>query len=921
MTDLWFGLSRASRKLIGVGGLILLVLTGAVCITVMQMREAKLSGTRQDLGKLGIAIAEQTSRSMQAASLVLQEMRKEVMASGPETAEDFRAAVQTVALHTFMAARANFLPQVGAFTIIGADGKLLNFSRQWPTPVTDLSDRDYYKFFKDNDVPSTFVSKPVQNRSNGGWTAYLVQRVNSRSGKFLGMVLAAMDLEYFQEFYKALTVGAGTTVTLLRRDGTVLTSFPTTARVGDMLSQSSPWHSVVMQGAGSITVEGVLAPGRRIVSIHALADYPLVVNVSVSQRDTLAPWRHAAILAVICTASAVLCVLLLLRALTLQLQRLERSEASLELKNRQMEGTRLEMQAQAEELSASQARLAEKSAALETTLGNISQGIMMVAADLGVEVCNQRAIEMLDLPPELMASRPGFDAVVAYQRSIDEFAVHDSNVPQTVGQAVIVREPSAYERKRPNGRIIEVQSLPLPSGGMVRTYTDITQRRISEEQIRYFAQHDDLTKLVNRVVFHRRLQHAIELADSSGRSVAVFYLDLDGFKPVNDTFGHGVGDQLLMQVSDRLRNAVRDVDTVARMGGDEFAIIQPLLDQQSSCERLAQRIIELLKEPFEVDGNQCRIGISIGIALYPEHAANTEDLLREADTALYRAKTTGKGRFCIFDKAADARHRQSCLMENDLAQAHSSGQFELEYQPIVDSTTLNTIRFEVLLRWRHPTRGLIAPEEFISLIEASGLIVQIGAWVLDCACREAAKWPEHIGLSVNLSPRQFVQDDLERRVLETLKSTGLAPGRLNLEVTEGMLLDDSHFVLNAMLNLEACGIKFSLDNFGKAHAGLSYLRRFPFDVIKIDKSFIQEALGKPEARAIIAAVMTIGTALDLAVVAEGVETEAQLALMRRLGCHQIQGSLTGSPQDAAAWPERIAPASDAAAPGRIGQVA
>jgi len=676
---LWSGLSSVIRKLIAAGAVVSLVMATAMGLAILQMRAAGLTEASQAFGRLGIAIAEQTSRSVQAGSLVLDELRTEILVDGPETPEEFQAAVRTFTLHATLAAKAKLLPQVDAFTVIGADGKLLNSSSSWPVPPMDLSHRDDYQYFRDHDEKVPFISKPVQVGGDGKWAAYIVQRVSSRSGKFLGLVRASIELGYFQEFYQALTLGDDTKVTLLLQDGTILASYPTTTRVGDVLPASSEWYSVVKRSAGSVSgslpatikVESVFTPGRRLVSVHPLADYPLVVNVSVAEDVVLAHWRHAAALAAVGTGGAILCMIVLLRALTLQLQRLERSEASLAAKNHLLEATRQRMEEQANELSASQARLGEKSDALETTLGNINQGIMMVAADMTVEVCNQRAIEMLDLPPGLMASRPLFEAVVAHQRSMGEFAQCEHGVPDTVGKARIVSEPHAYERRRPNGRVLEVQSLPLPTGGMVRTYTDITERRVTEEQIRYFAHYDGLTKLVNRVVFHKSLQHAIELANRSGRSVAVFYLDLDGFKLINDTHGHGVGDQLLVQVSDRLRRTVRDVDTVARMGGDEFAIIQPLLDRQSSCESLAQRVINLVSEPIDIDGCRCLVGISIGIALYPDHAKSADDLLRHADIALYQAKAGGKGAFRLFDATAELGREQTGPVIDGLAIASS----------------------------------------------------------------------------------------------------------------------------------------------------------------------------------------------------------------------------------------------------------
>ena len=896
---LWAGLSSASKRLIAVGAGLLLTMVAAVTITMWDMRSVALTDVRQNVGKLGIAIAEQTTRSIQAVDLALDELRKDILADGIDTPERFRAELQNISLHNVLRQRDDALPQADAFTIIGADGKLVNFSRQWPIPQTDLSDRDYFRYFSTHDDPGAFISAPVQNRGNGGWTAYVVRRVNGPSGNFLGMVLGALDLSYFRDFYQALTVGAGTTVTLLKRDGTALVSFPTTARIGEMVPPApNPWHGIVARRKpDSFVTQGVLAPGFRVVSVHPLLDYPLVVNVSVSEWDSLANWRKAVLLAAIGTASAVLCVILLLRALTLQLQRLERSEASLAEQNTKLETTHRRMESQATELQASRERLAEQSAALGTTLDHMNQGILMVDSQRIVAVCNTRAIEMLDLPAPLMTSRPTFDDVVSHQRDIGEFKSEDT--PPWVGKAELVNAPVVYERRRPNGRILEIQSVPLNNGGMVRTYTDITERRISEEQVRYFAHHDGLTKLVNRVVFQERLQHAIELADRSDRNIAVLYLDLDRFKLVNDTRGHQTGDKLLVQVAARLRGAVRDVDTVARMGGDEFAIIQPLIEQPNSSAKLAERVLHLIKQPFTIDGAQCNVGVSVGIAHYPDHAANASDLLRNADTALYRAKADGRGIYCVFEKYMDVRQQQLFVLEQDLRDAVEEQQFILEYQPIVDTATRRILCLEALLRWRHPKHGVIAPAEFISLAENSGLIIPIGLWTLEAACREAATWPEDIKVAVNLSPVQFNQDSLIHQLTGILRRTGLSPDRLMLEVTEGLLLEETSTVLGTMARLRTLGVRFSLDDFGTAHAGLSYLRRFPFDSIKIDKSFVQDTVDQPGARAIVAAVLGIGEALGLAVIAEGVETEAQFAELKRMQCKQAQGFLIGRPRSPA----------------------
>ncbi len=887
---LWSALSSVSKRLIAVGGGLLLVMVAMVSLMMWDMRRAAQNDVRQNVIKLGIAIAEQTTRSIQAVDLSLEEIGKDILSEGINTPEQFRAELQSSAVYAAHRQRKEALPQAGAFTIISADGKLVSSSRQWPIPPTDSSDRDFYKYFHDHDDPNPFISNPVQNRINGGWTAYVVRRVNGTSGKFLGLVLGAIDLNYFQDFYRALTVSAGTTVTLLKQDGTVLTSFPTTARIGEVLPASSPWHGIVARRQpDAFAAQGVLAPGLWVVSVHPLTDYPLVANVSVSEWDLLANWRKAAMLAAIGAGSAVLCMILLMRALALQLQRLEHSEASLAQQNDRMG-------IQAEELEASRKHLAKESAAFGTTLEHMSQGIMMVDADRTVAVCNSRVMQMLDLPAKLMDRRPSFDEVVAHQSAMEEFRHMDT--PPGAGLGRLPDKPFTYERTRPNGRILEIQSVPLATGGMVRTYTDITERRNSEEQIRYFAHHDDMTKLVNRVVFQERLEHAIELADRSQRSIAVLYLDLDRFKLVNDTRGHAVGDKLLIQVAARLRGTVRAIDTVARMGGDEFAIIQPLIEQPNSSTRLAERVLHLINQPFDIDGAHCSVGVSIGIALYPDHATTVSDLLRNADTALYRAKAEGRGVYRVFDKSMDMRQQQLFVLEQELRQALDLMQFELEYQPIVDSVSRRILCHEALLRWRHPTRGSIMPADFIGLAENSGLIIPIGLWMLETACAEATSWPEDIKIAVNLSPLQFNQESMVGELTGILLRTGLAPNRLILEVTESLLLQGTSMVLGTMSRLRGLGVRFSLDDFGTAHAGLSYLRRFPFDAIKIDKSFVQDMEGQPEARAIVAAVLGIGAALNLSVTAEGVETEAQLAVLRKMQCKQVQGYLTGRPRSA-----------------------
>ncbi len=422
-------------------------------------------------------------------------------------------------------------------------------------------------------------------------------------------------------------------------------------------------------------------------------------------------------------------------------------------------------------------------------------------------------------------------------------------------------------------------------------------RKVTEERIRFVAHHDDLTRLANRLLFQERLAGAIAAAARGEHGLALLYLDLDGFKLVNDTRGHEAGDKLLAAVAGRLRDNCRECDTTARIGGDEFAIIQPLGGQPSAATALAlaQRLLHAVQQPFDIGGQRLMVGVSIGIALYPLGGETPDQLLRNADTALYRAKEGGRNAYRLFEPSMEVRQIERALMERDLGDAVDRHHFTLAYQPICDAASLQIRGFEALLRWNHPVRGQLLPGHFVSMAEANGLILPLGQWALEAACAEAAGWEPPVCLSVNFSPLQFRQPDLAQQVAGVLERAGLPGERLDIEVTEGLLLGNSGMVLRTMQALKEQGVRLTLDDFGTAYASLSTLRRFPFDRIKIDKSFVQEMGHDDSSLAIVEAVLLLGARLRLSVVAEGVETGAQLDGLRRLGCKLVQGYLTGRP--------------------------
>ncbi|HLY59124.1 MAG TPA: EAL domain-containing protein, partial [Stellaceae bacterium] len=425
---------------------------------------------------------------------------------------------------------------------------------------------------------------------------------------------------------------------------------------------------------------------------------------------------------------------------------------------------------------------------------------------------------------------------------------------------------------------------------------DNTERKQGEERVRHLGNHDPLTGLANRSLFGDRLSNALAVAARAGGTVAMLCLDLDGFKLVNDQFGHQAGDQLLLHVAVRLRQHVRALDTVARVGGDEFAIIQPLAKGVIAVEALASRLVAAIAEPFRIDDHEVAIAVSIGIALYPADGTDAETLLKNADMALYRAKRTAPGSYSFFEPALGIMLRDRRALTQDLRAAIGTDQLSVHYQPMFDCDTATVLGFEALLRWTHPERGAVAPSEFIPLAEEAGLIDRLGLWVLETACTQAMAWPRRWRIAVNLSPDQFRDVDFPATVAAVLRRTGLSPERLELEVTEGLLIADTPRALAALTALKTIGVSVSLDDFGTGFSSLSYLRRFRFDRIKIDQSFIRELGLDDEALVIVRAIVALGGSLGLAVTAEGVETQGQLDLLRELGCGEVQGFLLGRPE-------------------------
>jgi diguanylate cyclase (GGDEF)-like protein/PAS domain S-box-containing protein len=431
---------------------------------------------------------------------------------------------------------------------------------------------------------------------------------------------------------------------------------------------------------------------------------------------------------------------------------------------------------------------------------------------------------------------------------------------------------------------------------------DVTAVRQASKEIETLAKYDLLTGLPNRMLFKSDLGEALSRMNRREESFAVLLLDLDHFKHVNDTQGHPVGDALLQEVANRLAMMMRDIDTVARLGGDEFAIILSSIDQPQKAGLLADRISQEISKPYELSSGEVRIGVSIGIAYAPLDGDDSDTLIRHADLALYRAKNDGRGGYHFFEPSLDAASRRRHMLETDLRKALETNALELYFQPLVDPKTRDTRAFEALMRWNHPTLGLLGPSEFIMLAEEVGLIQSLGAWALKRACDEALNWPEHIRVAVNLSAVQFASPALFLEVREALEKSGLRPDRLELEITESLLLDATDSV-QAMLNaLKALGVRIALDDFGIGYSSLSYLKKYKFDKIKVDRFFVEGIENSKESLAIIASMIRLGQELAIDLTIEGIETESQFQILSDLGCNEIQGYLISRPMPAAQIP-------------------
>jgi diguanylate cyclase (GGDEF)-like protein/PAS domain S-box-containing protein len=839
-----------------VGGCVLMAATAiGTALTVERFRQNAIESGRDGLESAVRLLARHFDREFADFSVLQTSIIAEIESHGIESPDVFRGEMATLAAHEMLRAKASGWSDVAGANVFDSNGVLINSSKSWPVADIKISDRDYFNRLKD-DAASQEEVEVVPGRFGNEPAIVFAWRVSGPHREFLGVVTRAITPDQLESFFASTGLGHESSIAMHHQNGQLLARFP---RVGAMIGQnfrigSTEQVAVFERPFVTTQLASPIDGKQRIVASRMLTREPLVVVATKSLDATLATWRAQTKFFV---TVAVLSIALLVVTLYLIFRQMTR-------------------------------RLSVEKQRLDTAMDTMTQGLLMFDQDERLIVCNQRYIKMYGLSPDVVKPGAYFRDVIRHRHATGSFhgdvEVYCDDILSAVGRT----QSSVVETT--DGRLIEIRNQPAVSGGWLATHEDVTERVRAEERIAHMAHYDALTDLPNRVLMRGHLERRVtELA--KGKPFAILYIDIDEFKGVNDSLGHETGDELLRQVASRLRSCVTANDLVARLGGDEFAIIEASTTDQTELIALAEQILKALGTPVNCKGQEIPVDASIGIAIAPDHGDNADDLLKRADLAMYAAKSEGRRTYRFFAPEYDVKAGQRRQLEFDLRQALARGEFEVHYQPLVDLAANIVTGCEALLRWRHPERGMVSPVEFIPVAEETGLIVEIGEWVLKQACTEAASWPSQIRVAVNVSAVQFRSKTLALKVAAALAESDLAPGRLELEVTETVLIRDDEEALAILQQLRDLGVRIALDDFGTGYSSLSYLHRFPFDKIKIDRSFIND-IGEPEdSSPIVRAVVTMAAARHMATTAEGVETEAQREILKRLGCSQMQGYL------------------------------
>ena len=857
----------AIQWLILCGAALVLAIALGTAYLAMQYRERAIKTAERDLTNTALLLSRHFDQQLSDLQHVHEDVITLVRAGGIDSAESFERQMSMLSTHEMLRARLAALPYVGALNIFNKDGWLINTSEMWPVQDVNIRDRRYFREFTSGQPTPEVIVEPAVSKVTKVWTTVFARKIVDRNGKIIGFATRGVEPTHFENFVASLALNADTTISMVHHDGTVIARYPLAPDlIGTNIADNRSFQGAMAAGGNaSGRFVSQVSDDVRIGGSRTLNHFPIVIIAATSASAALADWRSQTRLQFFAAVLAVIVVIVTISLIVRQLQR---------------------------QHQAAQKLLEEKSQHLDSAINNMTQGLLLFDAQGRLVICNERYLEMFSLSPEIVKPGCHLHDLIQYRKTLGSF------VGDVEDYCRKFLDPEGDETRDavisiPDGRLIHLIYKRSPDGGWATTLEDITERRRVEARIEHLAHYDALTGLPNRALFQR---HAEELLmHTSSIDFAILYIDIDEFKRINDSLGHLIGDEFLRGVSARLVESVGSEDFVARLGGDEFAIVQHNVYSEEDVNKLIERIYAALRTPFDCRGHSLTADASIGVALAPRHGRDLHGLLKSADLAMYAAKAAGRRTHRFFAPSMEAEANRRRAMEIDLRAAIAEGAFELHYQPLVDLGTNAVTGGEALLRWRHPRRGMVPPADFIPIAEETGLIEQIGDWVLRTACAEAATWPDNVGIAVNVSPVQFRSQTLSLKVAAALAETGLDPRRLELEITEAVLIADDDAALVALNQLRELGVRIALDDFGTGYSSLSYLQRFPFDKIKIDRAFVNQI---DRGTSIIKAVVSIAADRCMVTTAEGVETEEQRVAVHALGCTQMQGYLFSPPRQA-----------------------
>ena len=864
------------------------VLLGAIILaatsTTMSFRDSTLESHRREQENRLVLLTRHYEQEFGDLERVQRDITAHLELAGVVSRERFAEQMNTAEEHIRLKAKLNSKVS-STLNILDAEGWLINSTQGWPAMHVNFGHRKYFQQLKDsvrnaNEEVSELILSPISDR----YRLLFARRLNGPNGEFLGVATRHVEPEQFQAFFATVSPNQDFTIALWSETFTLLARYP---HANDLIGKSFTPDAALSRIATSVEPStlmhtGIIDGRERMSSIQRIPGFPLAIVASTPVESVLAGW-HA--LTRITAVAAMLAALLVIGVLYLVIRQVR----------------------QQHQLSRAQLKLEKER--LKTAINNMTQGLLMFDADARAVIVNQSYLDMYHLPRDTISQGMSLRDALAHHR-INGACEGDDLDTLSMKVLETVKTRQARTISLNDGRVIHLLCQPIVDGGWVVTHEDITERHRVEERIAHLAHYDTLTDLPNRALFHEMLAQELGWT-SRGQQCAVIYIDMDEFKSINDSLGHSVGDALLTEVAKRLKGCVRNTDVVARLGGDEFAIVWTDLKNRGELIELMERIHAAIREPFECLGHRLLTDASMGVALAPQDGSDLDQLLRNADLAMYSAKADGRRTFRFFEPEMDARVQCRRALEHDLRDAIASGDltsggFEVYYQPLLKLADDSVSGCEALLRWRHPRRGLVSPADFIPVAEEIGVINQLGEWVLDTACAEAATWSGDIKIAVNVSPVQFRSPMLALKVAAALTSSGLSPQRLELEITEAVLIRDDDVALAILHQLRELGVRIALDDFGTGYSSLSYLQRFPFDKIKIDRCFISDIGEADSSSSIVQAVVSIAAARHMTTTAEGVETQQQKDILRTLGCAEMQGWLFSAAKPAAEVRELIA---------------